>query len=421
MSPTDGSRFILASATKDGQLVQSTTSIVPSKRKVYDENLQPQESFNSTLLEGSSGYESFAFGDDRADRECCRYLGYTDEDLDQAHIAILRDEDAVRAEAELSFANSIVSRVERGFDEDEELFQECHGDHYDDNVNLVCKDDVQRTRDDMFFGERIRSDEMQLMDLEFQNGLCCVCRAVRWYALARLSLTEPHLIYQRTGSPLKLQISQCRLCELLGWTVIGKSSSADLRDGACKFDLSICPSQREGTKILVVSLTSETQQSLITLHSLAGNKGWSPCVIDPETINFDTLRKMFARCCRKHTKRCRPKPGIQLSAFKVIHCNSRKVVAAPAQCKYVALSYVWGDYPKETISEKPTIQFPATIEDSCRVTKEMGYEYLWVDQYVRILLQAVKHADSFSASTNRTMPKSIHSSKIWMKYTPKRN
>jgi hypothetical protein len=62
MSPTDGSRIILSSATKDGQLVQSTTSLVPSKRKVYDENQQPQESFNSTSLEGGSGYESFTFG-----------------------------------------------------------------------------------------------------------------------------------------------------------------------------------------------------------------------------------------------------------------------------------------------------------------------------------------------------------------------
>jgi hypothetical protein len=273
----------------------------------------------------------------------------------------------------------------------------------------------------MLFRERICSDEMQLMNLEFQNGLCCVCRAVRWYALARLSLRESHLIYQRTGSPLKLQISQCRLCELLGWTAIGKSSSADLQDGACQFDLSICPSQREGTKILVVSLTSEVQQSFITLHSFAGNKGWSPCVIDPETINFDALRKMFARCCRSHTKCCRPKHGIQLSAFKVIHCNSRKVVAAPAQCKYVALSYVWGDRPKETTSEEPIIQFPVTIEDSCRVTKEMGFEYLWVDRYVRTLLHAVKHTDFFSALTNVTMSKSINSSKIWMKSTPKRN
>ncbi|KAH8878595.1 HET-domain-containing protein, partial [Thozetella sp. PMI_491] len=42
---------------------------------------------------------------------------------------------------------------------------------------------------------------------------------------------------------------------------------------------------------------------------------------------------------------------------------------------YVALSYVWGGSSNEETG------FPRVVEDALQVCKELGYKYLWVDQY----------------------------------------
>jgi hypothetical protein len=43
------------------------------------------------------------------------------------------------------------------------------------------------------------------------------------------------------------------------------------------------------------------------------------------------------------------------------------------------LSYVWGGTKS---SGKDQDKFPATICDAITVTVQLGYRYLWVDQYV---------------------------------------
>ncbi|KAA8627766.1 HET domain containing protein [Pyrenophora tritici-repentis] len=48
----------------------------------------------------------------------------------------------------------------------------------------------------------------------------------------------------------------------------------------------------------------------------------------------------------------------------------------PSNCRFVALSYVWG-------SEQSSLRLedaPATIKDSITVTLALGYDYLWVDR-----------------------------------------
>ncbi|KAF2249688.1 HET-domain-containing protein, partial [Trematosphaeria pertusa] len=69
--------------------------------------------------------------------------------------------------------------------------------------------------------------------------------------------------------------------------------------------------------------------------------------------------------------------------LKAIDCEERKVVRAPGDCNFVALSYVWGD--SSTISPFSGVilpqNLPATIEDSIQVARQLGYRFLWVDRY----------------------------------------
>ena len=67
--------------------------------------------------------------------------------------------------------------------------------------------------------------------------------------------------------------------------------------------------------------------------------------------------------------------------MKVIDCAERRVVPAPLDCVYIALSYVWGtNQACPSFDEK----LPQTIEDSITTVLYLGYRYLWVDRYVRI-------------------------------------
>jgi len=69
----------------------------------------------------------------------------------------------------------------------------------------------------------------------------------------------------------------------------------------------------------------------------------------------------------------------------VIDCIQRIVVLAPEKCDYVALSYVWGKAGNMPLQEAYDLkaELPATIEDSITTTLVLGYQYLWVDKYVR--------------------------------------
>ncbi len=99
------------------------------------------------------------------------------------------------------------------------------------------------------------------------------------------------------------------------------------------------------------------------------------------SVRLDLFRKQIQQCEREH-RLCAHRVPAEIPNLQVIDCSSRKIVAAPQSCVYLALSYVWG-----RISRIPAVKdvLPAsihsTIEDALIVTQELGYNYLWVDQY----------------------------------------
>ena len=104
----------------------------------------------------------------------------------------------------------------------------------------------------------------------------------------------------------------------------------------------------------------------------------------PPLSDLEWVRDWTEDCSASHN-RCTFRQQETLQGLRVIDCIQRIVVLAPEKCDYVALSYVWGKAGNISLQEVYDLKakLPATIEDSITTTLVLGYQYLWVDKYVR--------------------------------------
>jgi Heterokaryon incompatibility protein (HET) len=77
--------------------------------------------------------------------------------------------------------------------------------------------------------------------------------------------------------------------------------------------------------------------------------------------------------------------------MRVIDATSMKIISAPQNCVYVALSYVWGQMAHPLRATKANrevletenglwkLKIPRTIQDAIDTVKILGFRYLWVD------------------------------------------
>jgi hypothetical protein len=109
-----------------------------------------------------------------------------------------------------------------------------------------------------------------------------------------------------------------------------------------------------------------------------------------QDINWIKIKSWIADCVTGHSPFLCMSQNTGLQRLRVIDCNSRTVVSAPERCRFVALSYVWGDgYASALGSTSELLNFPLTVEDSLHATLALGYQYLWVDRYLSYTPQAL--------------------------------
>lgn len=114
---------------------------------------------------------------------------------------------------------------------------------------------------------------------------------------------------------------------------------------------------------------------------------WPECSlkIQDSFVDMNIIRDQLTSCDSMHVE-CASKQGHSLFGLRVIDCDLTTVVEAPSPCFFVALSYVWGtaanlyDFTTQPLVVDP----PQTIVDSMKVTKMLGFRYLWVDRYVGV-------------------------------------
>lgn len=106
----------------------------------------------------------------------------------------------------------------------------------------------------------------------------------------------------------------------------------------------------------------------------------------PEKANLDGARECMTTCELEHGALCSVRGPLRLKDLSVVDCKEMKVVSAPPECRFVALSYVWGDSinpdPAPDGSLPPWHLLPMTIQQCIQVTCDLGCEFLWIDRYV---------------------------------------
>jgi len=101
-------------------------------------------------------------------------------------------------------------------------------------------------------------------------------------------------------------------------------------------------------------------------------------LLDPSSIDSDRIQLWLQSCSNADLA---PQPRQKtdyLPGFRLVNCRSHEITKPPQECRYVALSYVWGEGSSE---ESQSQRFPQTIEDAIRVCLKLGFEYIWIDRY----------------------------------------
>lgn len=86
------------------------------------------------------------------------------------------------------------------------------------------------------------------------------------------------------------------------------------------------------------------------------------------SVTFDLILNHLDHC-RTHHGRCEDQKR-QVDNLRVINCEDRRIVDAPASCTYVALSYVWGVVPRmNAVNDQLPDVMHATLEDALAVAQ----------------------------------------------------
>lgn len=125
-----------------------------------------------------------------------------------------------------------------------------------------------------------------------------------------------------------------------------------------------------------------------------------------DEIDFGMVKNWLAMCREGHADYCNQSkmvdhqikdPANEIPSFRLIDVVDNCIIPAPHNCKYVALSYVWGaidisailrllksnDHdlriPGALLREEYHQKIPVTIRDAMEVVSKLGLRYLWTD------------------------------------------
>ncbi|KAJ5645602.1 heterokaryon incompatibility [Penicillium longicatenatum] len=112
-------------------------------------------------------------------------------------------------------------------------------------------------------------------------------------------------------------------------------------------------------------------------------------------VDWNLLSGWLSSCAQKHPG-CGPRDlGVRPAHFRLIDVQRRCIVSPSHDCRYVALSYVWGPNPNKTqeMTSRATLKLlqkdggllasnvAKTINDAILICTKLKEDYLWVDQY----------------------------------------
>ena len=213
--------------------------------------------------------------------------------------------------------------------------------------------------------------------------LCSRCASIPWDYLEQ----NKSAWFWRDEKPTlgDLQSSSCRLCRLIASAILTRLvQNAHLQSVVhLEWDRSYgIEYDCLGVVRLWATPGSWIGMLILTTEDFVGGDATAYFPEVPKRVDFNIIRPHVEACKASH-KSCEPETSLQLLDLRVIDCVDNTVVVAPIGCSFVALSYVWGGLSADSYVLGSQIAFPPTIENAVRSARELGYQYLWVDRYVR--------------------------------------
>lgn len=267
--------------------------------------------------------------------------------------------------------------------------------------------------------DAIRSAKRQAVESAIDGDtLCDRCNSIQWAQLTEQTplLRNGKYIARLKISQETLRLSHCRVCRILSsikpksldtceCKIMAISSRITFGYGnqPTRSDKGLPPrgTDPECTVLCIVpdvegswdhiARTGWHQGGCLGLTFTArGNPKQGPRFNLSQSIDYDMVKRWISFCCHRHSKRCSPSAMKRLQGLQVIDCRLRSTIKAATTCRYIALSYVWGQRSQGS----STSEFAPAIEDSISVTLSLGFRYLWVDRYVGgLLTEFISFAD----------------------------
>lgn len=163
--------------------------------------------------------------------------------------------------------------------------------------------------------------------------------------------------------------------------------------------LSMDTSERRATSKYISAILDPTETGL-EVEDLSSTRGDGLCAvmhgpdefpkplsaveIDPDRIDYMSIRRWLSDCDTLHSSTCQPRISADLHKICLIDVKSRRLVTYSSRTsEYLALTYVWGKGAQHVLGAgiPGTLlgKLPRTIEDAIAFTEDLGTRYLWVD------------------------------------------
>ena len=175
------------------------------------------------------------------------------------------------------------------------------------------------------------------------------------------------------------EMDSCALCGLLASTLPPRHRSRTNKTRYVLRSYSTIKSNRAGLKSIDIGMIGLEQSDIYLIPQHQGST-WLR-TLKPDHIDFEIIKNWLNLCRGMHTSNCAAKTPSIVPFMKLIDCDTGDIVPAASQ-PYVALSYVCGaDLKPVGYCESLPKDLPATIEDAVTVTRQLGFRYLWIDQF----------------------------------------
>ena len=220
---------------------------------------------------------------------------------------------------------------------------------------------------------------------------CKLCELVI-EAATRINGGEELPIHQN-GEAIKCELVPWHFCTYYDIQFEGKNVSLfSLNRITVRFNPAPwSPDQDQGSEVVLQAHWDPDQEDAPLKYSAGSGR------LITDKLDTEKVKDWIRRCEHQHGETCHNPPWLKthnmVERLKVIDVQKRCIVKAPSDCRYVALSYVWGE---QELAFKSTVQnmqqlyeefglddivLPKVIKDAMELVKNLGEKYLWLDAY----------------------------------------